>query len=214
MKKTVLCILMTMVFSAVLTGCRMGGSQDTTVNTTEAATQNTQSTEMPTSSEIQSGVSATTSAQILENIWASYEDSQRFAAYGGTMENPVDGAPGDLDISNTDEITTKYMIPEESLSAVTEGASLVHLMNGNIFTSGVFRLQENLDVPSIAKVIRGNIQKNQWICGSPDRLLIAQPESDFLLIAFGSEETMQTLQSKLSIVYPDSQILYSEAIVS
>lgn len=157
------------------------------------------------------GTATSTSAQILTKIWAEYAENERFAAYGGTVEHSINDAPGDLDMTNAEEITSKYLLPEDQLASVQSGASLVHLMNNNIFTAAVFALKEGTDVRNAAKALRDNIQKTQWICGQPDLMMVAQVDGH-LLMAFGAKDSMEIFRQKLKAVYPDTTVIYDEAV--
>lgn len=159
------------------------------------------------------GTADTTSAQILSKIWTQYDVNERFASYGGTVEHSVNDAPGDLDMSNTEEITAKYLLPVEQVAMVENGASLVHLMNSNIFTAATFAMKEGNDVKTAAKALRDNIQKTQWICGQPDWLLIAEVEGH-LLMSFGAREIMDTFRQKLSAAFENASILYDETVTA
>lgn len=217
MKKSMLLLLVGCLLATCLTACRMSGAEDTTPSTqpTEEATTPTEPSQAPTDDAIApQGSASTESARILSNIWSTYADNERFAAYGGAVENSVSDGPGDLDMKNTEEITTRYLVPEDQLATIREGASLVHLMNNNIFTGVVFQLADEANEETLAKALRDKIQGNQWICGQPDKLLIADLEGDHLLMAFGSKDAIDTFRTKLSGVYADADILYEENIVA
>ena len=219
MKRTVAILLAALMTMLPLTGCRMGGNTDTTGTTqpsTEATQPSTEATQPSTeatqpSTEDTLGTGASSGAQILSAIWGAYADEERFAAYGGTVEHSVADAPGDLDMNNTEELTTKYLLPVEQLSKVKSAASLVHMMNSNIFTGVVFEVDG--DVKELADAIRQNVQKTQWICGQPDQLLMAQVE-EHLLMAFGSKDAMDVFRTKLSQVHSGTSVLYDEAITA
>ena len=55
-------------------------------------------------------------------------------------------------------------------------------------------------------------------CGSimaaANKLLIAQPDGNHILMAFGSQDAMSLFQNKLKAAYPDLKELYQEAIVA
>ncbi len=178
--------------------------QDTGAPTTAPTTTPTESTGAPTDTPSEA-------VGVLQSIWDAIPEDNRFAAYGGTIEHSTEDAPGDLDLQNTEELTTKYLIPAARLGEITEGASLVHLMNSNIFTGAVFRLSEGTDLNGFAKALRDNLQQTQWICGQPDRLLIGQVQ-ELLLMAFGEQELMTAFQGTLTAVYPDANVLYNEAV--
>lgn len=216
MKKTLTLLLAFCLIATCLAGCRMSGTEDTTPTqpTEESTTPNTEPSEAPTDDATPQGSASTQSAKILSNIWGTYAENERFAVYGGAVENSVSDGPGDLDMKNTEEITTRYLVPQEHLATIREGASLVHLMNNNIFTCVVFQLADEANEKTIAKALRDNIQGNQWICGQPDKLLIASLEGDHLLMAFGSKDAMETFRGKLMGVYADADILYEENITA
>lgn len=216
MKKTITLLLVFCLAASCLAGCRMGGGEDTTPTqpTQEATPPTTEPSEMPTEDVTLQGSASTQSAKILSNIWGTYSESERFAVYGGAVENSVSDGPGDLDMKNTEEITTRYLVPEDQLATIREGASLVHMMNNNIFTAVVFQLADKANENTLAKALRDKIQGNQWICGQPDKLLIANLEDDHLLMAFGSKDAMDTFRGKLMGVYADAEILFEENITA
>lgn len=215
MKKRISILLM-VASLLTLCGCRPSAPADTTPSIapdtstpSQDATQDSQTVpSQPTSS------AETESARILTNIWAAYAEDERFAVYGGAVENSVADGPGDLDITNTEELTTRYMLPQEHTASVVEAASMVHLMNNNIFTAVVFRLADKADANAVAKALRTNVQENQWICGQPDKLLLADMGSGHLLMMFGSSDAADTFKARLSGAYANADILYDENIVA
>lgn len=208
-------LILALVMMLTVTGCAGNGTPDTSASSSTPETSGTQST-APSSSSTEpadntAGTADTEAAAILRKIWDAVDEKDRFAAYGGTVEHSVENAPGDLDMTNTEELTAKYMIPEDQLPYLQQGASLVHMMNSNIFTGCAFKLAQGADGKTVAKAIRDHLQKVNWICGQPDRLMIALVQ-DHLLMAFGKQMLMQGIQSKLTEVYPDAQMLYNEAV--
>lgn len=213
-------LLLVVLLMASLTGCRRNVPQETdgSIVPTDSMgestpTQSTHQTE-PSEPEIPQGTADTESARILKTIWDSYGEDERFAAYGGQVEMAVNDGPGDLDITATEELTTRYLLPQEQLAMVTEGASLVHLMNNNIFTAVVFRMNDGSQMKTVADAWHKAIRDNRWICGQPDRLLLAQVDDNHILMSFGSQDLMNGFEGKLKAAYPDSKMLYKEAIVA
>ena len=210
-------LLLIALLLAALSGCRRNIPQETdgSIVPTEStgATQGTQHT-MSTMPELPAATANTQSAKILKTLWDSYGEDERFAAYGGQVEMAVNDGPGDLDITATEELTTRYLIPQEQLAMVTEGASLVHLMNNNIFTAVVFRVRDSSQMKTLADAWHKAIQENRWICGQPDRLLLAQVDDNHILMSFASQDLMSSFEGKLQTAYPTTKILYKEAIVA
>lgn len=211
-------ILLTLVMVlCLMTGCTGGTVADETVNPTQETTMPTEAPTQPTTAPTEPtqavGTADTSAAQLLAKIWAQYGTDQQFASYGGTVEHAVNDAPGDLDMTNTDEITNKYLLPVDQLGAVESGASLVHLMNNNIFTAAAFKLKDSAQVRTVAKALRDNIQKARWLCGQPDELLIAEADGH-LLMAFAAKENMEIFQQNLNKAFADATILYDEAVTA
>ena len=217
MKKITAIFLASVMMLTLMAGCTGGGNTPTeptqptqeTTQPTQAPTQPTQMTTDPTQTLTPTG----TSTEVLSKIWELYGENERFACYGGTVEHSVNDAPGDLDMTNTEEITNKYLLPEAQLENVESGASLVHLMNSNIFTAATFKLKEGADVRAAAKALRDNIQKTQWICGQPDHLLVAEVEGQLLMV-FAAKEGLDTFRQKLSTAYSSATIIYDEAVTA
>ena len=209
--KKALAFLLAGALIAAMTGCApaMPATEPSTVPSTTVPTQApTQATTLP------SATGENSSAKILTDIWQTYNEDERFAVYGGAVENSVADAPGDLDMTNTEEITGRYLLPEAQLTSVKEAASLVHMMNNNIFTAVVFRLSDSAEMQTVAKALRDNVQGNQWICGQPDKLLVADMKDGHLLMVFGSNDAVNTFKTKLTGVYADAATLYEENIVA
>jgi len=205
-------IFLVLTFVVCLAGCRTMPADDTTAPADSGVTEATQPGGTTDAGNIQTAENG--AAQILSAIWEKIPEQSRFAAYGGMMEAPVDNAPGNLDLNNGDEISSKYLLPADLLPQVDEGASLVHLMNSNLFTAAVFRLKTETNAEAFAKTLRQNIQKNQWICGQPDKLLIAKAEDRYLLVCFGSEDIMNTFRTQFSQSFTGAKTFYDEAVVA
>ncbi len=217
MKKYTILLMVALLTVTALTGCRSNVPQDTTGSiapgtTVPPTTTTAPSTTIPSTSN-QGGETEAT-AQLLQSIWDKYADEERFAAYGGAVENSVSDAPGGLDVTNAEEMTNRYLIPQEQLTAIQEAASLVHMMNSNIFTAVAVKIGDNADQKALQTAWRDAIQGNQWICGQPDRLLMADVGEGYMVMAFGSADAMELFAAKLAEVYPDAQSIYDEAIVS
>lgn len=221
MKKNTAILLTVVMLLSLMAGCTGGNAGDTQPSTTptQESTSPTQMTTAPTEATTAPteaapvGTANTTAAQILAKIWTEYGENDRFASYGGTVEHSVSDAPGDLDMQNTEEIITKYLLPADQLANVENGASLVHLMNSNIFTAAAFKLADGAQVKTVAKALRDNIQKTQWLCGQPDHLLVAEVEGH-LVMAFAEKGNMDTFRQNLKAAYAEATIIYDEAVTA
>ena len=197
-------LILCLIFTALaLAGC---------MGTTNSTTGTTPTPELPTVDTTIPGTSGTDSAAILEKIWGLFPEEERFAVYGGAMSHAVSDGPGDLDLKNTEELTGKYLLPEAQIANVKDAASLMHMMNGNIFTAAVVTLDDGADGEALVKAWRETIHQNRWICGQPDEMLMYRM-GDHILMAFGSNDAMTVFEAKTAEAFPDGTMLYSEPIV-
>ncbi len=215
MKKFMVMFLTVLLAAAMLAGCRTNVPQDTTGSiapgTTPAPTTAAPPSSTPAPSGTQGGETVK-AVELLQTVWEKF--GKGFAAYGGSLENAVDGAPGALDVTAVEEMTTRYLIPQQQLASVAEAASLVHMMNSNIFTTVSVKIADGTDVKTVAEAWRNAIQGNTWICGQPDRLLLADVGEGYLIMAFGSADLLTPYANKLSEAYTQAKTLYNEAIVA
>ncbi|MBQ6877995.1 MAG: hypothetical protein IJO22_06305 [Oscillospiraceae bacterium] len=143
--------------------------------------------------------------EIIEKVWAEFGEDEKFFAMGGDYDNMVDGAPGT--VTNADFMTSTLLVPAGT--EVIEAASLVHGMNLNSFTCGAFKVA---DAKAFAETMHEAIASNQWMCGFPDKMVIATFGSEYVLVSFGINDAMNPFEEKLTAVYPEAEIVYSEAI--
>ena len=148
---------------------------------------------------------------ILNAIWNTYSDEEKFPAAGGDSEHAVDGAPGSFDASNADSLSYLLTFPADDASLIDSAASLVHMMNLNTFTCGAFHVADANNVARLADDLRTTIQAKRWMCGFPDKLVIVTVGQSVLSV-YGNEELVNTFRDKLLASYPTATAVYDEAI--
>lgn len=148
---------------------------------------------------------------ILNAIWNTYSDEEKFPAAGGDSEHAVDGAPGSFDVSNADSLSYLLTFPADDASLIDSAASLVHMMNLNTFTCGAFHVADANNVARLADDLRTTIQAKHWMCGFPDKLVIVTVGQSVLSV-YGSEELVNTFRDKLLASYSAATAVYDEAI--
>ena len=148
---------------------------------------------------------------ILNAIWNTYSDEEKFPAAGGDSEHAVDGAPGSFDASNADSLSYLLTFPADDASLIDSAASLVHMMNMNTFTCGAFHVADANNVARLADDLRTTIQAKRWMCGFPDKLVIVTVGQSVLSV-YGNEELVNTFRDKLLASYPTAAAVYDEAI--
>lgn len=150
--------------------------------------------------------------EILENVWALYGDDEKFFCMGGDFNNPVDNAPGNYSLEDAEMFSYQLYVPADQVASVDQAASLIHAMNTNTFTSGVFHMAEGVDATAFAAAVRENVQSAQWMCGFPEKLIVAVVGGEYVLMVFGLEDAVNPFETKLAEAYPDAVIAYNEAI--
>ena len=191
--KKILSLVLVLAMALSLAAC---GKKAETTETTGVPAQ-----EMPASA-----------LEVLETIWADYAEDEKFAVIGGSMAAPVDGAPGSYDIAD-ENITYNLLIPAEQLGNVTEAASMIHMMNANTFTCGVFKLAEGVSAADFGAAMKEAVMGNQWMCGFPETLLVRNFGDVYVLVAFGINDAMNPFIQHMDNVYPGFETIVNEPIV-
>ena len=150
-----------------------------------------------------------TALEILETIWGSYAEDEKFFAMGGDMNNMVDNAPGEYALDD-EGITATLLVPEDQVALIDEAASLVHGMMLNNFTCGVYRIAG--DANEFADAMYKAISENRWMCGMPEQMIVAVIGGEYVLASFGISDVMGNFEDKLVAAYPQAVLKYNQAI--
>jgi len=175
------------------------------------AEQPTETPKPETPAEDKPAAAADDALTILNAIWNTYSDEEKFPAAGGDSEHAVDGAPGSFDTSNADNLSYMLTFPADDASLIDSAASLVHMMNLNTFTCGAFHVADANNVAKLADDLRTTIQAKHWMCGFPDKLVIVTVGQSVFSV-YGNEELVNTFRDKLLASYPTAAAVYDEAI--
>ena len=204
--KKFLAILLTAALSFSLIAC--GGSDN---KNNDNNSNNNDSSNADQSNEEQTSVKD--ALELLNTVWNSYGDDEKFPAAGGDMseENMTMDAPGKFSIEDTEALDTTLGFPSASVDKIDGAASLVHMMNANTFTCGVFHAKSSADVSNLTAALKDNISQRQWMCGFPDKLVIVTG-GDYVVSFFGENEIVDTFKTKLSTAYPSVETICDEPI--
>lgn len=189
MKKTIAAVL-AIIFALGMVGCAANGNGQ---GTAEAAGN---------------------PLDVLNKVWDSYTDDEKFPAAGGDMSeaNMTDDAPGNVALDDADTVAYLTSFPADMVDKLDAAASLMHMMNANTFTCGAFHVTSKDDVETVASDLRDAIQSKQWMCGFPDKLVIFTYDQ-YVVSLYGDEELVNTFRDKFTATYSDSAIAYDEAIL-
>jgi len=150
--------------------------------------------------------------EVLQSVWDTFSDEEKFPVYGGDSANMVDGGPGNFDIADTEGLRYNLLVPEAQIASVAQAASMTHGMMVNNFTCGVFRLTEGTSAKAFADAMAQSYKDNQWLCGTPEQMLVATIGDGCVVSAFGLTDVLSVFRQKLTAVYPDAQILHTQTI--
>ena len=188
--KKIIAMLLAVMLVASMAAC--GGNTATTPATTEAKEP------VPASA-----------LEILETVWGSYADDEKFFVFGGNMgENAVMDGPGKFDLTDTDGLTYTLLVPEAEAANIDDAASLIHGMLANNFTCGVFHVTG--DVKAFAEAMKTAVTGNRWMCGMPEKLLISVVGGEYVLMAYGIGDAINPFEATLAAAYPAAEQLYFE----
>lgn len=163
-------------------------------------------TENETDNEQLPGPVETTSSTltILNDVWATYAEDEKPFIMGGDATNPVDGAPGNYDISDLGGINAMFHIDAENMALVDEVASMVHAMNANTFTASTFHVTDEANVVAFVTDAKESIKSTQWMCGIPEKLVMITVDGDYVVSAFGATDIIDNFSSKVVDVYGEA----------
>lgn len=147
---------------------------------------------------------------LLNTVWSGYAEDEKFAAAGG--EN-MDG-PGEMtgDFGSAETIENVLLLPAADFEKVSDTACLMHMMNANTFTCGVYSVVDSADTETITSDIKDKIVNNQWMCGFPEKMFVAT-YNNCIISAFGNGEIMDMFKTKLTEAYPETEFVYEEDLI-
>ena len=186
--KKIIAFMLTMTLALSVTACGGGNKGGAAANDTEGKT----------------------AVDILNDAWAVYEEDEKFAIAGGDYENMVMDAPGTVNVSDGETLDALLGFPAASADKIDDAASLMHMMNQNTFTAGVYHVTKADDVQAVADALKENIMNRQWMCGFPDDLVIFSVGANYVVAVFGAEDIVDNFEDALESSYASTKTLYDE----
>lgn len=147
---------------------------------------------------------------ILTDVWGVYKDDEKFALMGGDYENMVSDAPGTVNVADGETLDGLLGFPADQAELLDDGASMMHMMNQNTFTAGVYHVTSADDVQAVADAVKENILNRQWMCGFPDDLVVYSVGTSYVAVVFGAEDVVDNFEEELQEVYTSAKVLYEE----
>ncbi len=212
MKKFIRMLCLVMVAALLFPGCRSNVPQETDGSITPSDDASTNASLDQNDQQNPQGQNS--SVVILQKVWDQFGEEERFSTFGGDVELGITDNPGALNIQNVEELVARYQFPESQLGAIAEAGSMIHMMNSNLFTAAVVKLSADGDMKRLHEAWRDSIQQTRWIYKQPDKLLLADVDGTHMLMVYGNVDLMKAFSDKLMQQYPETKVLYEQAVVS
>ena len=171
-----------------------------------------QKEETPGETTVTETVAVTDATDLLTQVWNSYEDADKFPVGGGDYDNIVMDAPGKYDVSKAEEMDSVLGLPQNSATMIDDAASMMHMMNANTFTAGVYHVSDVANQDAVVDSLKDNIMNRQWMCGFPDTLIVAKVGGEYVVSAFGNAEIIETFKTKLKSTFEMTDVVYEESL--
>ena len=149
--------------------------------------------------------------EILEKVWSKYSTDEKFPATGGSEKHMKEDKPGKFDVSDAEALDFELGFPKAQASEIDDAASLMHMLNQNNFSCGVYHVKGSGNAEALAGKIKENILARQWLCGFPEKLVILTV-GDYIVSVFGAGELTGTFVAKLSAEYSSAKQLFDVPI--
>lgn len=192
--KKILALLLAAVMALSLAACSDKGSEGGATSPSGAQTNQPKS-----------------ALEILEKVWSKYSADEKFPATGGSEKHMKEDMPGKFDVSDAEALDFELGFPKANASEIDDAASLMHMLNQNNFSCGVYHVKDSGNVEALAGKIKENILARQWLCGFPEKLVILTV-GDYIVSVFGAGELTDTFVAKLSAEYSSAKQLFDVPI--
>ena len=212
-------ILALILASLMLVACVACGNNTTDETTLDNTVTDAPETEAPAADT----PVAESALEILNTVWASYAEEDMFMAAGGFGDDMNWEGAGSIPTDNEEALLTAqayFVMTEEAVAMVDEIAHLMHGMNQNTFTAGVFHLKADADKDAFIASVTDSVKNNRWMCGSPEKFIVIAL-GDYLITAFGhagvsefSANTIPTFVNNVKACYETAEVIVEEALLA
>ncbi|MBE6609120.1 MAG: hypothetical protein E7634_00445 [Ruminococcaceae bacterium] len=160
--------------------------------------------------------------ELINKIFTGYNatatEETMLYVVGGNMFNfetcNPEGPAEFVSLADTD-YNENLGIAVEDVAKIEGAASMHNMMNANMFTSYVIKVKADADIDALATALKTNILARQWICGAPDKLVIAKAPGNYLIVTWGVSVDggiVNPYTESFATVVPGSSIVVTETI--
>ena len=193
MKKLIALTLALLMLTMSFVACN---KTETPAETTEAVENN--QTEAPVVEETEAVVELPykSAVELLQIIFEKYnaaqttEDTMLWVC-GGNINNfdtcNPEGPAAFVALDNED-YNQNLGIPAAEADKIASAASMFNMMNANTFNCFTVQLNDGVDADAFISTLKDNILARQWICGAPEKLVIAKAPGNCIIAVWGVVE--------------------------
>ena len=194
MKKILALTLALLMLTMCFVACNKdGGADDTTTPADDTADTTTPVVEDTTPAPELAYKSALEMLQIIFEKYnaAQATDDTKLWVCGGNVNNfettNPEGPAAFVALDNED-YNQNLGFPAAEAGKIVSAASMFNMMNANTFNCFTIQLTEDTDVDATINTLKDNILARQWICGSPEKLVIAKAPGNYIIAVWGVVE--------------------------
>lgn len=158
------------------------------------------------------GYKPESAVKTMEAVWEAHAEDEKFAICGGSGENAVSDAPGVVDVTDVETMDRTLGICEEAAGLLDDGATIVHMMNANTFTAGLYHLTDAKEAENFVALAQDTIENKQWMCGFPEQLVIANVGSDYVFVAYGGTDQVETFKTHL-VEVTEAEVVVEQSLM-
>ena len=197
MKKIIALILACLMLTMSFVACDKGETETTTEsvenNQTEAPAGDTtveETTEAVVELPYKSAI------ELLQIIFEKYNaaqatDDTKLWVSGGNINNfetcNMEGPAAFVALADED-YNQNLGIPAAEASKIASAASMFNMMSANTFNCFTVQLTDGTDADAFVNTVKDSILSRQWICGSPEKLVIAKAPGNYVIVVWGVVE--------------------------
>ena len=118
------------------------------------------------------------------------EDTMLYVAGGNinNFETTIMEGPAAFIALADEDYDQNLGIPASEVAKIESAASMFNMMNTNVFNSFAVQFKDGTDVDASIEAIKANILSRQWICGSPEKLVIVKMPGNCIVAVWGVVE--------------------------
>ena len=191
---TIALLMLTMSFVACGNNNDNADDTTTTAGNNDAATTPADTTAADTTTaapELAYGNALELLQIIFDKYNAAATEETKLYVCGGNVNNfettNPEGPAAFVALENED-YNANLGFPAANADKIASAASMFNMMNANTFNCYTIQFTDGTDVDAMITALKDNILARQWICGSPEKLVIAKAPGNCIIAVWGVVE--------------------------